>query len=126
MFSYTLLGLLALNGFFGLLQGHKPTADESMDRGIIILYPAVFFLLAGTFIGAIWANVSWGNYWAWDPKETWALITIMVYSALLHTRSLKRLNSPIVFNLFCVIAFICVLITYFGVNYYLGGAHSYA
>lgn len=123
MLSYTLLGLLALNGLLGLF-GHQ--RNEAMDRGVVILYPALFFLIAGTFVGAIWANISWGSYWNWDPKETWALITVLVYSAALHSRSLRSFGNPVFFNAFCVLAFLCVLITYFGVNFFLGGAHSYA
>ena len=91
-----------------------------------ILYPALFLLAIGIFIGAIWANVSWGSYWSWDPKETWALITLMVYAAGVHTHSIPRLSQPMPFHVYMLAAFACVLITYFGVNYLLGGMHSYA
>ena len=77
-------------------------------------------------MGAVWANVSWGRYWGWDPKEVWALVTMMVYSAALHTRMLPALRRPMAFHVFCVAAFLCVLVTYFGVNMLLGGMHSYA
>ena len=91
-----------------------------------MLYPALFLLTAGIFIGAVWANVSWGRYWGWDPKEVWALITMLVYAVPIHSRSMKRFACPIIFHRYCITAFICVLITYFGVNLLLGGMHSYA
>lgn len=92
----------------------------------LLLYPAVFFLGAGIFLGAVWANASWGRYWAWDPKEVWALITFMVYGAAFHARSLRIFRSPLFFHIYMVAAFLTVLMTYFGVNYILGGMHSYA
>jgi hypothetical protein len=93
---------------------------------LLLLYPAVFLLAAGIFIGAVWANVSWGRYWGWDPKEVWALITLLVYAAALHSSSLPRFRRSLFFHTFCVAAFLTVLITYFGVNFLLGGMHSYA
>ncbi len=92
----------------------------------LFLYPAMTCLGLGIFIGAIWANISWGTYWSWDPKETWALITFMVYAVALHNRSFKWLNTPLAYHLFMVLAFLTILMTYFGVNYFLGGMHSYA
>ena len=92
----------------------------------LLLYPAVFFLGAGIFLGAVWANASWGRYWAWDPKEVWALITFMVYGAAFHARSLRIFRSPLFFHIYMIVAFLTVLMTYFGVNYILGGMHSYA
>ena len=92
----------------------------------LILYPALFLLTAGIFIGAVWANVSWGRYWGWDPKEVWALITMLVYSATLHSSSIKAMRRPMFFHIYCIVAFLAVLITYFGVNFILGGMHSYA
>ena len=92
----------------------------------LLLYPAVFCLTIGIFLGAVWANISWGRYWGWDPKEVWALITMLVYSLLLHSRSLKILQKPILFHIYAVVAFLFVLFTYFGVNFLLGGLHSYA
>ena len=92
----------------------------------IILYPAVFLLAIGIFIGAVWANVSWGRYWGWDPKEVWALITMLVYALALHPASLPWFRRPVFFHVFSIIAFFSVLITYFGVNFLLGGMHSYA
>ena len=92
----------------------------------LFLYPAMTCLGLGIFIGAIWANISWGTYWSWDPKETWALITFMVYAVALHNRSFKWLNTPLGYHLYMVLAFLTILMTYFGVNYFLGGMHSYA
>ena len=92
----------------------------------LFLYPAMTTLGLGIFIGAIWANISWGNYWSWDPKETWALITFMVYAVLLHPHSLPSLQRPRIYHLYCLCAFLTLLMTYFGVNYFLGGMHSYA
>jgi cytochrome c-type biogenesis protein CcsB len=79
----------------------------------------------GSFLGAVWANESWGRYWGWDPKETWALVTIIVYAITLHLRLVKRRNNTLLFNLLAVLSFLSVLMTYFGVNYFLGGMHSY-
>ncbi|MDH6358352.1 cytochrome c biogenesis protein CcsA [Parabacteroides sp. PF5-9] len=79
----------------------------------------------GTFLGAVWANESWGRYWGWDPKETWALITMVVYVIVIHVRLVKKWNNLWLFNLMAVLAFASVLMTYFGVNYFLSGMHSY-
>jgi ABC-type transport system involved in cytochrome c biogenesis permease subunit len=86
----------------------------------------VFLLAIGIFIGAIWANVSWGNYWSWDPKETWALITFMVYGVAFHDQSISWLKKPTTYHLYIALSFLTILMTYFGVNYFLGGMHSYA
>lgn len=91
-----------------------------------VLRPAVFLLATGIFLGALWANVSWGTYWSWDPKESWALITLLVYSVPLHSKSLPWLNSIRNYRIYSVLAFACLLMTYFGVNFLLGGMHSYA
>ena len=80
----------------------------------------------GIFVGAIWANVSWGEYWGWDPKEVWALITFMIYAAALHPKTLPALRRPMVFHIFMIVSFLTIIMTYFGVNYVLGGMHSYA
>lgn len=92
----------------------------------LFLYPALTTLGIGIFVGAIWANVSWGQYWGWDPKEVWALITFMVYAIAVHTQSLPALSRPLRYHIFMTLAFLTVLMTYFGVNYVLGGMHSYA
>lgn len=91
-----------------------------------MLTPAVFLLAAGIFIGAVWANQSWGRYWGWDPKEVWALITMLIYALALHSASLPFFRRERNFHLFLALAFLSVLITYFGVNFFLGGMHSYA
>ncbi len=91
-----------------------------------LLRVAVFFLAAGIFLGAMWANVSWGTYWSWDPKESWAIITLIVYSLPLHEKSLPWFRSTRNYRIYCVLCILCLLMTYFGVNYLLGGMHSYA
>jgi ABC-type transport system involved in cytochrome c biogenesis permease subunit len=91
-----------------------------------LLEPAVFLLAAGIFLGAVWANVSWGTYWSWDPKESWALITLIVYSLPLHTQSLPWFRSTRNYRIYSILALCSLLMTYFGVNYLLGGMHSYA
>lgn len=83
-------------------------------------------LTIGNFLGGMWANESWGRYWGWDPKETWALVSIMVYAFVLHMRLIPGLRSKYTFNLWSIIAFASIMMTYFGVNFYLSGLHSYA
>lgn len=100
--------------------------DNYRLLSLLFLYPAMALLGAGIFVGAIWANVSWGTYWSWDPKEVWALITFMVYAVGLHRGSVKVLQRPTAFHIYMLIAFLTILMTYFGVNYILGGMHSYA
>lgn len=92
----------------------------------LLLYPAITTLGIGIFIGAIWANVSWGQYWSWDPKEVWALITFMFYAIVIHKKSLPIFNRPLYYHIYTTVAFAMILMTYFGVNYFLGGMHSYA
>lgn len=125
MLSYTLLGMVAFTGILGLFVPTE-AAERLRDMNMVILYPAVFLLIIGTFLGAVWANISWGNYWSWDPKETWALITFLVYSYALHADRIQAFRNPRFFHAFCALAFLMVLITYFGVNLILGGMHAYA
>ena len=125
MISYTLFGLVALNGIMGVVLPSAPAREMLRDVSLTVLCPAVFMLTFGTFLGAVWANISWGSYWGWDPKETWALVTILVYAAALHGSSLKAFRNPRFFHWYTIIAFMSVLITYFGVNLILGGMHSY-
>lgn len=125
MVSYTLFGLVALNGMMGLFLPAAPS-ERLRDVSLLILYPAVFLLTFGTFLGAVWANISWGNYWSWDPKETWALVTVLIYAAALHGGSLPAFRRPRFFHIFSILAFLAVLVTYFGVNLFLGGMHSYS
>ena len=131
MIAYSLAAFAMLNGIMAItLRYTRTDYQEAIVRlqviSRIILYPAVFCLALGIFIGAVWANVSWGRYWGWDPKETWALITLLIYAAALHASSLPAFRRPMFFHWFAVIAFLSVLITYFGVNFILGGIHSYA
>lgn len=136
MVSYALFAFIMLNGLIALILIllSKPSAQNRVSDKLemlqvvskLFLYPAVFFLAAGIFVGAVWANVSWGRYWGWDPKEVWALITMMLYSLPFHSSALKRFKNPLFFHSFGVWAFFSVLMTYFGVNYFLGGIHSYA
>lgn len=131
MLSYSLLAFIMLNGMTAVVLYHTRTdRNEQIIRlqviSHLILYPAVFLLATGIFIGAIWANVSWGRYWGWDPKEVWALITLLVYATALHPFSLPYFQRPMFFHWFTIIAFLSVLITYFGVNFIMGGMHSYA
>jgi cytochrome c biogenesis factor len=83
-------------------------------------------LTIGNFLGGQWANESWGRYWGWDPKETWALISIMVYAFVIHARLVPGLRGLFAFNFMSVLAFASILMTYFGVNFHLTGMHSYA
>lgn len=131
MIAYSLLAFIMLNGVTAvILHQSQKECKEQIERlqiiSQIILYPAIFLLAIGIFIGAVWANVSWGRYWGWDPKEVWALITMLVYALALHPRSLPWFHRTMFFHVFCITAFITVLITYFGVNFLLGGMHSYA
>ena len=131
MVAYSLLAFIMLNGVTAILLYYFSKDNEIQIKHLqiiseIILYPAVFLLTVGIFVGAIWANVSWGRYWGWDPKEVWALITMLVYAFSLHPSSLPLFRKPMFFHIFSVIAFLTVLITYFGVNFLLGGMHSYA
>lgn len=123
--SYTIFGLMALIGITGLCVPNPKTKETLRDISLLILYPAVFLITFGTFLGAVWANISWGTYWGWDPKETWALITLLVYAFALHGGSIKAFRNPVFFHIYTIVAFISVLVTYFGVNLLLGGMHSY-
>ena len=100
---------------------------EALQRmSQLFLLPALTLLGMGIFIGAIWANVSWGTYWSWDPKEVWALITFMIYAVAVHDSTITALRKPLTFHIFTALAFLTIVMTYFGVNYILGGMHSYA
>lgn len=124
MMSYALLALTFLCGVMGLLSKRRAGPLQLLSR--IFLYPAIVTLGIGIFLGAVWANVSWGNYWSWDPKETWALITFMIYAVALHIQSLPWLKLPHHYHLLMTLAFLSIVMTYFGVNYFLSGMHSYA
>lgn len=129
MLAYALFFFVAFNStvalvFMGLHR--QPLQVRQMSAlSLVLLFPATVLLSFGIIIGAIWANVSWGNYWSWDPKEIWALITLIVYAVPLHFRLVKAFQKPVILHLYCVIAFLFVLFTYFGVNYFLSGLHAY-
>lgn len=124
MMSYALLSLTFICGIMGIcLRSH---GEELQELSRIFLYPALTTMGFGIFIGAIWANVSWGNYWSWDSKETWALITFMLYAVVVHTQSLPVFRKPLVYHIYITLAFLSIAMTYFGVNYFLTGMHSYA
>lgn len=131
MISYILLAFIMINGFRAMClskekEGSEQKSMRLMRSSQLMFVPALFLLIAGIFIGAVWANVSWGRYWGWDSKEVWALITMMFYSLPLHQQSLPWFAKPRHFHGYCAIAFLIVLMTYFGVNYFLSGLHSYA
>ena len=132
MLSYTLFAVIAIIGIVSFLPPFREGRGRLTILSQVLLYPALFCLTAGIFIGAVWANLSWGRYWGWDPKETWALITMLVYACLLHWPVIKKhsaiskQHSEVLYHALSIIAFLFVLFTYFGVSYLLGGLHSYA
>ena len=125
----SILSLLVLILFIMRKDG-----DENIDRSIkeltniaeMSLIVGLFLMTVGNFLGGVWANESWGRYWGWDAKETWAAVTILIYATVLHLRFMPKLNNPFVFNVASLWAYSSVIMTYFGVNYYLSGLHSYA
>lgn len=133
--SYGFLGLCFMLGALTLLLFiFRSQKYPELDRTILTLHTinemamilGLAMLTIGNFLGGVWANESWGRYWGWDPKETWALISIVVYIIVLHARFIPKGNNPYVFASLSVIAFYSILMTYFGVNFYLSGLHSYA
>lgn len=124
MMSYALLSLTFICGIMGICMRSHGEELQALSR--IFLYPALTTMGFGIFIGAIWANVSWGTYWSWDSKETWALITFMIYAVVVHTQSLPVFRKPLVYHIYITLAFMSIAMTYFGVNYFLTGMHSYA
>lgn len=127
MWSYAIFAIIALNALKGCAKRENAVLSKSVaDTNVTLLYPALFMLTAGIFIGAVWANQSWGRYWGWDPKETWALITMIIYAFPVHSASFRWFRNPYHINLYLALAFLSVLMTYFGVNYLLSGLHSYA
>ena len=93
---------------------------------VMIITIGLFMLTIGTFLGGVWANESWGRYWGWDPKETWALVSVLIYTFVLHIRFIPSLSNKLTFNIVSMFAIWTIIMTYFGVNYYLSGLHSYA
>ena len=134
--SYGFLALGGLLGFFNLVlmifktkSNHKHLNLTITEMAYIIemtLIAGLFMLTVGTFLGGVWANESWGRYWGWDPKETWALVTVLVYSFVMHMRFIPGLRGNFALSFASLISYFSVLMTYFGVNYYLSGLHSYA
>jgi cytochrome c-type biogenesis protein CcsB len=134
--SYGFLGLGAILGLITMILlilsngRNRERIANTIDELTVINYKTLilglYLLAIGTFLGAIWANESWGRYWGWDPKETWSLITIVIYSLVIHSRLIPGMKDIYTFNLLSLFAFSSVLMTYFGVNYYLSGLHSYA
>ncbi len=134
--SYGFLALGSLTGFLNLWimifrnEKNKERVNLTLKELTLIielsLSVGLVLLVIGNFLGGIWANESWGRYWGWDPKETWSLVTIIVYTFILHMRLVPGLRNTFSFNFLSMFAFASVLMTYFGVNYYLSGLHSYA
>lgn len=122
MVSYSLFAFMAVIAAVDLVK--RDARLDALNR--LMLYPAEIFLAIGIFLGAIWANQSWGTYWSWDPKEVWALISMLIYCVPLHVGSLPVMRKSKVHDIYLIIAFLSILMTYFGVNYLLGGMHSYA
>ena len=124
--AYALLLGIMVVGIIAILKPKETARLEQLKSlSTAMLYPAVALLAMGIFIGAVWANVSWGNYWSWDPKEVWALITLLIYAAPLHGKLWKTFDKPLFFHIYSILAFLSVVITYFGVNLILGGVHAY-
>lgn len=135
MMSFALLSLTFICGLTAiilrLVRGRNAVGlDGQLDSlallSRLLLYPALTLLGVGIFVGAIWANVSWGAYWSWDAKEVWGLITLMVYAVAAHAASVPFLRRSMDYHIFMTLAFLTLVMTYFGVNYFLGGMHSYA
>jgi cytochrome c-type biogenesis protein CcsB len=125
-----ILGLISLLLMILMNENNKKKLKLTIKELTIInemsLTVGLVLLTIGNFLGGQWANESWGRYWGWDPKETWALISIMIYAFVLHLRLIPGLRGKFVYNVFSVAAFASILMTYFGVNFYLAGLHSYA
>lgn len=130
MIAYAFLTLSFLVSLSALILGHLKNGKLILERMRhivkLLLPPAVATLAIGIFIGAIWANISWGNYWSWDSKEVWSLITFIIYGISFHENILKKLSKPYSFHAYIVFAYLTVLMTYFGVNMVLPGMHSYS
>ena len=134
--SYGFLALSMLLGFLNLLlmifrrksntrlfaiRINELTAIN--ERAVMV---GLYMLTIGTFLGGVWANESWGRYWGWDPKETWALVSVLVFAFVSHMKYMPGMKSRFSYNFATLISYFSILMTYFGVNYYLSGLHSYA
>ena len=134
--SYGFLALGALLGFLNLIlmiiqnKTNKLRIGDSLKELTYInemsITTGLFMLSIGTFLGGVWANESWGRYWGWDPKETWALASMLIYIFVLHMRFIPKLKGMFAFNFASIVAYGSIIMTYFGVNFYLSGLHSYA
>ena len=134
--SYGFLALGALLGFLNLIlmviqsSTNKSRIAASLKELTFInemsITTGLFMLSVGTFLGGVWANESWGRYWGWDPKETWALASMLIYIFVLHMRFIPKIKGIFAFNLASIVAYSSIIMTYFGVNFYLSGLHSYA
>ena len=134
--SYGFLGLSALLAFvvlilFIFLNEKNRTLMELTFKELtyineMSLIIGLVLVTLGNFLGGVWANESWGRYWGWDPKETWAAVTILVYASIEHVRLIPRMNRLFLYNVLALLGYASVIMTYFGVNFYLSGLHSYA
>ncbi|PRN00662.1 cytochrome c biogenesis protein CcsA [Aliarcobacter cryaerophilus] len=132
--SYGFFGLSAILGFLTLImfifRKNRPHLDDIIKHisaiNEISLIIGLACITIGNFLGGVWANESWGRYWGWDPKETWAYVSIVVYVLVIHLRFVKSLNTPYVLATASLLAFSSIMMTYLGVNFYLSGMHSYA
>jgi cytochrome c-type biogenesis protein CcsB len=134
--SYGFLGLACILGLINiklyLFQTQKNAALVRLNIQEITyitemtMTVGLFMLTIGTFLGGVWANESWGRYWGWDPKETWALVSVLVYSVILHFRLIPGLQGRFLFNALAFWGYSAILFTFFGVNFMLVGLHSYA
>ncbi|WP_347174821.1 cytochrome c biogenesis protein CcsA [Polaribacter uvawellassae] len=125
-----ILGIFVLFLMIFTNEKNKKKLDLAIKELTVInemsITVGLIMLTIGNFLGGMWANESWGRYWGWDPKETWALISIMLYAFVLHMRLIPGLRSRFTFNLWSIITYASIMMTYFGVNFYLSGLHSYA
>ena len=136
MAGYGFLGLASIMGLMNVVvyallsPSNKSRLEEVINQvtnvNHLTLIVGLYFMTAGVFLGGVWANESWGRYWGWDPKETWALITVLVYAFVTNMHRIPGLRGKFAFNLASFISYSSVMMTYFGVNYFLGGIHSYA
>jgi len=134
--SYGFLGLAAILGLLNLIlytvrnEKNKEIVTININELTYVsemtMTIGLFMLTIGTFLGGIWANESWGRYWGWDPKETWALVSVLVYAVILHLRFIPKLNGKFLFNVMSFWGYSAILFTFFGVNFMLVGLHSYA
>jgi len=125
-----IIGLINLILLIFITQKNKDRVKRIVQEMTYIseltLIGGLFMVSVGTYLGGVWANESWGRYWGWDAKETWALVTILVYAFILHMRLIPKLRGLFAYNLATIFGLASVIMTYYGVNYYLSGLHSYA